>query len=275
MLAGGFVLSAIAQMRAAVTTPKTLGRASLPAGVNDGSNGVAREKRYDVKDIDERAALVSDLIRKASLNPQFHEHVVKMVSQKCDMLGRVDNQNGTRWCVAEKDCVGEAKAVFNNIRSPRSKYGMRYVRDNLIADVFTAGERTLLITHGGDCDDFTIVLGGAMLTIGHPVRMRIVATRRQDVSDAIAPWSHIYLLTPMQFDNPNAQWVAMGAPRRLFADKAGKGDGSLAWTTMDGSMDKPFGWEAPGAREVAASGKAAGIIARVRDYNVVDPSEEQ
>jgi hypothetical protein len=82
------------------------------------------------------------------------------------------------------------------------------------------------------------------MAVGHPVRLRVIQTQDK------GSWSHIYLLTPTKFDDPRAPWIS-----------------------VDASMDKPLGWEAPGAREVAKTGKPAGIVTRVRDYSVVQPSE--
>ena len=101
------------------------------------------------------------------------------------------------------------------------------------------------------CDDYVITMGAMLMGVGHPVRMRIVATKVPGVDDSKAPWSHIYLLTPTTFDNPNAKWIS-----------------------VDGSMDRPLGWEAPGAAEVARTGKPSGIIARVRDYTLMKPAEQ-
>lgn len=267
MLAGGFILSAIANMKMAGESGSTSGlglgdgnegagtrkllqlpRVSLPSSTK-GAPGKPKLKQYDINDIDTRVGLIGELIRKGSLNPDLRERTTEILSLKCDALGRV-SPNGDRWCVKEKDCLGEVKAIFEAIRNPRSKYAVRYTRDAMLADVFTAPERTLLKSHGGDCDDYVIVLGSMLMGAGHPVRMRVVATRRDGVPDNQAPWSHIYLLTPTTFDNPKAKWIS-----------------------VDGSMDKPLGWEAPGAREVAATGKPSGIIARVRDYSLVKPSD--
>lgn len=266
MLAGGFVLSAIANMKNATSAGGTrtnglgqgepqpspsnrvlpLPKAKLPSGNNVGK---PKLKQYDISDIDTRVGLIGELIRKGSLSPDLRERTIEILSLKCDSLGRA-NPQGPHWCVKEKDCLGEVKAIFEAIRNPRSKYAVRYTRDAMLADVFTAPERTLLKSHGGDCDDYVIVIGSMLMAIGHPVRMRVVATRRDGVPDKDAPWSHIYLLTPTTFDNPKAKWIA-----------------------VDASMDKPLGWEAPGAREVAASGKASGIVARVRDYSIIKANE--
>lgn len=271
MLGGGFVLSALAHIvnGSGVENLKGLGDsgtsndkllrlphaklptkvAQLPAGVK----GKPTLKQYDVTDIDTRVGLIGELIRKGSLNADLRERTVEMLASKCDTLGRI-NPSGGQWCVKEKDCLGEAKALFEYIRNPKSKYAVRYTRDAMLADVFTAPERTLLKTHGGDCDDYVITLGSMLMAVGHPVRLRVIATRVNGVEDSKAPWSHIYLLTPTTFDNPKAKWAAM-------------------WVSVDGSMDKPFGWEAPGAAEVAKSGKASGIVARVRDYTLLKPTD--
>lgn len=254
MLAGGFVLSAWAQLKNGKNEHGTLDSAddkpkALPAP--KGRVGKPKLKNYDVGDLDERVALIGDLIRKGSLNPTMREKAVEIVSQKCDVLGRVQpNGKGTRWCYPEKDCLAEVKAIFEAIRNPASKYAVRYTRDALLADVFTAPERTLIKTHGGDCDDYAITIGSMLMALGHEVRLRIIATRKSGVADAQAPWSHIYLLTPTKFDDPRAAWIS-----------------------VDASMNKPLGWEAPGAKDVVKTGKGAGIVARVKDYKVVRPDE--
>jgi hypothetical protein len=264
MLAGGFVLSAAAAIKTgsngnvqglgqAGTLPSPpRGPARLPQGQRAQRQLQSpKTKQYDIENIDDRVALIGDLIRKGSLNSELREKTLAILSTKCDRLGRVQRgATGETYCVPEKDCLAEVKAMFEVVRNPRSKYSVRYTRDALLADVFTAPERTLLKTHAGDCDDYCILLGAMLMATGHPVRLRILATRRPGIDDRIAPWSHIYLLTPTKFDDPRAKWIA-----------------------VDASMDKPLSWEAPGAREVAATGKPAGIVARVRDYNVVKPNE--
>ena len=206
-----------------------------------------KTKNYDLTDIDERVSLIGDLIRKGSLDAVVQEATDKVLSKRCDPLGRTlkgAESKGAKWCVPEKDCLAEVKALFDYTRKT-----VRYRRDPVLADKFTGANRTLRIG-AGDCDDYCITLGSMLMATGHPVRLRVVASRISGVPDAEAPWSHIYLLTPTKFDNPNAAWVS-----------------------VDASMDKPLGWEAPGAKEVATNGKPAGMIARVRDYSVVKPTE--
>lgn len=260
-LAGGFLLSAWALYENAKDGSgsvhglgegmdprrvKALPSVSLKreAGKRSKGEGKPQLKQYDIADIDTRVGLIGELIRKGSLNPDLRETTVKLLSQKCN----------DSWCVKEKDCLGEVRAIFNAIRDPKSPYAIRYVRDAMLADVFTAPERTLFKSHGGDCDDYVITLGSMLMSVGHPVRLRVIATRDGKTPDDKAPWSHIYLLTPTTFDNPNAKWTSL-------------------WISVDGSMDRPLGWEAPGAKDVAKTGKPSGITARVRDYTLLKPSD--
>ena len=259
MLAGGFVLSALANLKkddenalrgvGEVPEKAPPNRPSAPSSRK--ALAAPKTKSYDIENIDDRVALIGDLIRKGSLNSDLREKTLEILSMKCDNLGRVQKgKTGARYCTPEKDCLAEVQTIFEAVRNPRSKFSVRYTRDALLADVFTAPERTLLKTNGGDCDDYCILIGAMLMATGHPVRLRILATRRPGVDDRIAPWSHIYLLTPTKFDDPRAKWIS-----------------------VDASMDKPLGWEAPGAREVAANGKPSGIVARIKDYSVVKPSE--
>lgn len=263
MLAGGFVLSALAQvklMRSGATRLEGVLGEIEPSPVQPRAHALPKVKlptvtskpklaQYDVKSIDTRVGLIGELVRKGSLNPELREKTVEILAQKCDKLGQV-SVNGDRWCVAEKDCLGEVRALFDVVKNPKSKYAVRYTRDALLADVFTAPERTLFKTHAGDCDDSACLLGAMLMAVGHPVRLRVIATRRPGVPDSQVSWSHIYLLTPTAFDDPNAPWIA-----------------------VDASMNKPLGWEAPGAKEVAATGKPAGIVARVKDFTLVKPGD--
>ncbi len=87
------------------------------------------------------------------------------------------------------------------------------------------------------CDDYTIVIGGLLMSVGHRVKIRVIQTEGEK------SWNHVYLMTPADWDG--AEWKA-----------------------VDCSMAKPVGWEAPGASQVAATGKPAGITVKVKDYEV-------
>ena len=260
ILSGGFLASAIATWKdsqaTAMPTPTNglgkLGQRAVrsPASrkaLPPGQVGAPVGKLHDVKNIDERVALLKKLIKKGSLNNELRERTVELLSQKCDSAGRVlpagASGPGLKWCVPEKDCWAEVCWLFNSVRRPGSKYAVRYTRDMILADTFTAAERTLLKTHGGDCDDYVVLLGSMLMAIGHPIKIRVIQTKDK------ASWSHVYLITPEEFDDPKARWRA-----------------------VDCSVDKPCGWEAPGAEEVAKTGRPAGITAKVKDYPM--PTEE-
>lgn len=209
-----------------------------------------KTKKHDVENINARVALITKLIRDGAADMELGERTKMLLARKCDSTGKVipKGQEGrfsdARFCVKEKDCMGEIKAIFEAVRNPRSKYAVRYVRDSIIGDVFTSAKRTLLRTNGGDCDDATITLGAMLMSIGHPVFVTVIRTTDKPT------WNHVYLLTPSDFDNPNAPLVA-----------------------LDGSVNKPAGWEAPGAAEVRTTGKPAGIVAATKVYPVAKRGE--
>ncbi len=172
MLAGGFILSAVAiyrestsgsrslkglgysnqkQLPAGQGQVRPLPKVKLPTSVEQAAKlGRPKLTQYDVNDIDTRAGLIGELIRKGSLNADLRERTIEILALKCDSFGRV-SPKGDRWCTREKDCLGEVKTIFSAIRDPKSQYAVRYTRDAILADVFTAAERTLLKSHGGDC----------------------------------------------------------------------------------------------------------------------------
>ncbi len=209
--------------RAAPRSDKALApyKASAPVG-----------KLHNVANIDQRVQLIQRLSKKGAMSPRVHEHTSKILSQKC----------GGDWCVAEKDYYGEVKWIFNALRNPRSKYAVRYTRDMVFADTFTSAERTLLEKHAGDCDDYSITIAAMLMSIGHPVKIRVIATNEAGTNGG---WSHVYLITQRDLENPNSEWIA-----------------------IDCSVNKPLGWEAPGAKEVAATGRPHGMVTKVKDFSI-------
>lgn len=141
------------------------------------------------------------------------------------------NNDGS-WEIAEKDQKGEVLALFKYVRAK-----VRYTNDALRADQFVTAKKTLRLG-AGDCDDMCVTLGSLLEAIGFPVKIRVVQTTGS------ATWNHVYLLVGL----PKA------APTR--------------WIPLDASMAKPAGWEAPGAEQVARTGRASGIVLKVRDYSV-------
>jgi len=159
----------------------------------------------------------------------------RVIEAKAAILAR---KCGNDWCVKEKDADAEIKALFDAIHDPRSPFALRYAKDHVTVDQFTHA-KNLLKLHSGDCDDGCCLLGALLLCSGYPVKLRVIQAADKPT------WSHIYLLV-----NP--------------------ADGSDKWIPLDWSVKgATVGWEAPGAAECARTGKPAGMVTRVRDFNVI------
>lgn len=144
---------------------------------------------------------------------------------------------GGQWCIREKDYPAEIKALFKAVKDPKSPYAVRYTRDHVTVDQFTSAERTLDL-HAEDCDGLTIMLGSLLRSVGYPLKLRVIQAK------PATSWSHIYLLA--------------GIPP-MHPDK---------WISLDLSVAQPPGWEAPGAKEVARSGRPSGVVVKLRDFDV-------
>lgn len=186
-----------------------------------------------VRNIDERVSHIRNRIVKDSLKPEVREAAIALVSRKCG------TRDGTRWCITPKEYGQEIRAIYEAVQNANSSIALRYVRDHLKVDQFTAANK-LLRLRGGDCDDGTLLLGALLNSIGYPVRMRVI----QDINSA--SWSHIFLLVGVAPGNPEL------------------------WVPLDWSVYpfKPPGWEAPGAAQAAATGKPHGVVVKVKDYEV-------
>jgi hypothetical protein len=189
---------------------------------------------HRVGSINERVAFITDRIRKDSLKPDIREKALAVLSRKCPAPN-----GGKQWCVEPKNHEAEIVAIFKAVQDANSDLALRYVRDHVEVDQFTAADK-LLKVGGGDCDDGTILLGALLRAVGYPVKARVV----QDTGSP--SWSHIYLL--------------VGTPPT----------GPTKWVPLDWSMYpyKPAGWEAPGAKQVALTGEPHGIIVKVKDFDV-------
>lgn len=181
-----------------------------------------------VGDIADRVKYIRELINKGSLHPEVREKAIAILTKKC----------GDRWCVREKDYMGEISALFWAIRDPRSKDAVRYMMDHVRVDQFTAADKSLKL-HAEDCDGGTIVLGSLLMASGYPVKMRVIASK------GAGTWTHIYLL--------------VGIPPRA----------PTRWVPLDWSVTTASpGWEVEGARDSALSGRPAGLVDAVRDFDV-------
>jgi hypothetical protein len=193
----------------------------------------AKSTMHTVSSIDQRVGYIRELIKKGSLDPAVREAASAIVSKKCGTRGNV------RWCATPKNFLEEIGAVYRAVQDPNSPLALRYVRDHVTVDQFTLAKKAIR-TRAGDCDDGTCVLGSLLMSIGYPVKMRVI----QDTGSST--WSHIFIVVGVPPQNPTA------------------------WIPLDWSMwpPRPAGWQAPGTEEALRTGRPAGIVARVRDFAV-------
>lgn len=128
---------------------------------------------------------------------------------KKDMVIRTLAEKITQY-IPPKDYKREVSAIYNFVT-----HRLRYTKDiHHVETVHRA--RDLLRRHkkAADCDDFVILTGSLLQSIGHPVRLVIIGNNPHNKED----YSHIYLQTQVQ----------------------GK------WISLDGSVPGArAGWEAP------------------------------
>ena len=199
------------------------------------SGGVIKtSKIVPVRDIAARVAFIKTRIKEDSLKPAVREKALAVLTRKCSTVS-----GGKKWCVEPKDQEAEVTALFRATQDVNSDVALRYTRDHVEVDQFHAADK-LIRLKGGDCDDGVILLGAMLRAVGYPIKLRVI----QDTKSA--SWSHIYLLVGLPAQNPS-KWIP------------------LDWSVYP---FKPAGWEAPGAADVALSGKPAGLVTRLRDFDV-------
>ena len=124
---------------------------------------------------------------------------------------------GEQWCSAEKDAEAEAKAIFDIVRKR-----VRYTRDAAGIDQY----QHPMVTweqKAADCDDYVILLTTLLAWAGfNSLKARVIKTNEAE------DWSHIYGLVGFPPMGPVKKWVA-----------------------LDGSVNKPAGWEPPASMIVA------------------------
>lgn len=138
-------------------------------------------------------------------------------------------------CVPEKDHVAEATAIYDTVRAR-----VRYVWDPTDYDAFQSAVKTLALK-SGDCDDYCILLGALLRSLGHKVRSRIVQTKESDT------WNHIYLLVQVQGWRNHPKNPNKGSPS------------ATDWMPLDASVKKFAGWEVPD-----------NMVTRKQDFDVVE-----
>lgn len=188
-----------------------------------------RMRSFNIRTLDDRIAYLNKLADQGKRDPEIYAFARRAIGKKC----------GGRWCIDEKDNLGEARALFGALRQrrpprmsardvayARSIFGgirkdVRYTSDIAGVDTYQKPSHTLALA-AADCDDFSTLTCSALGSIGIPCRFKVIRTK------GAKDWNHIY--------------AQAGFPRAR----------PTRWISMDSSVNMPFGWEAP-ARMVAAS----------------------
>ena len=166
----------------------------------------ASEPIHNVRTLDERVRHIARMTLKGADDPDVRMTTARLLSRKC----------GGRWCIPERDWSGEVHAIFGAVREH-----LRYTRDPEGTDLFQHPVRAFQ-TGGADCDDQSIALCSMLMSVGYPVRLRVIRSRGED------DWNHIYALVGLPPGKPT-RWVPLD-------------------TTVPGSRP---GWQPP-RREIAA-----------------------
>lgn len=192
-------------------------------------NRVMRMRSYNIRTLDDRIAVLQKLADAGKRDPEVYAFVRRAIGKKC----------GGKWCIPEKDNLGEARAVFGALRRaqpPRYtrsdivnaqgifkglRRDVRYTSDISGVDTYQRPSHTLALG-SGDCDDSSSTTCAALGAIGIPCRYKVIRTK------GAKDWNHIYAQAGFPRANPQR------------------------WISMDSSVNMPFGWEAP-QRMVAAS----------------------
>lgn len=156
-------------------------------------------RSYHIRTLNDRIKHLQARVNEEKRNPEVYAFARRATSKKC----------GNRWCIPEKDNLGEAKAIFQAIRG-----NVRYTSDIRGVDTYQNPTRTLGM-NAGDCDDYTTLACAALESVGIPCRFKVIRTKGAN------DWNHIY--------------AQAGFPRQK----------PKKWVSIDASVNKPFGWEAP------------------------------
>ncbi len=206
--------------------------------MDSGRSGVAvpgggrmsmRMRSFDIRTLGDRIEYLRGLSDAGKRDPQVYAFARRTLTRRC----------GNKWCIPEKDNLGEARALhgalrrqippnmtlrdimgakrlFGNIRN-----NVRYTSDIAGVDTYQKPGHTLAL-RSGDCDDYSSLTCSALGSVGIPCRYKVIRTK------GASDWNHIY--------------AQAGFPRQKPS----------RWVSMDSSVAMPFGWEAP-QRMVAAS----------------------
>jgi hypothetical protein len=187
-----------------------------------GKNVSMRMRSYKIRTLDDRVRYLRQLVDQGKRDPQVYAFARRSINARC----------GTRWCIPEKDNLGEARAVFKNLRGAMPPHlteadlrrarsvhnsmrrNVRYTSDIAGVDTYQKPSHTLAL-RSGDCDDYSATTCSALGSIGIPCGFEVIRTK------GAKDWNHIYAMAGFPRSNPTR------------------------WIPMDSSVNKPFGWRAP------------------------------
>lgn len=104
--------------------------------------------------------------------------------------------------IPARDSWGEVDALFRFVQQR-----LRFTRDP-IGNEMISRARALLDEHrDADCDEYVILLGSLLESVGHRVRLKVVR------ANARGPWRHIYLEVLIRQGGEDPVWVPADATR--------------------------------------------------------------
>lgn len=168
--------------------------AELPAG-----RGKMKMKVHKVFSLEDRMSHIIQMTKKGMIDPEIRKFTAEAINKRC----------GNNWCVKERDYMGEIRAVFKAVDE-----NVRYTGDIWSIDTFQHPVRTLELGVG-DCDDVSMVIASCLMSIGYPIRFRVIQTKSSN------DWNHIFVLA--------------GIPPR----------DAKKWVSLDATIDRPAGWHPP------------------------------
>lgn len=220
LFATTLMIDAVMQWRnAAADDIKVLGGSYKPNGLGESINdSLARVKSAGLRKelvraptLDDRIKILRKLTQEGSESTEIREKALAVLSRKCG------TGKDRRWCIPEKGWEQEVVQLFEAYRNPANDIAVRYARDPIGKDTYSAASKTLKIG-AGDCDDSAVTLNALFGSIGYSTKFRVIQAKGATGA------SHIY----------NLVGVPPGPPERV-----------QKWIPLDATMDKPAGWEAP------------------------------
>jgi transglutaminase-like putative cysteine protease len=163
-----------------------------------------RIKSVKVKNLQSRVILINFYICEGKKDVQIRQIVASIINRRC----------GNDWYITPKNWEGEVRAIFDYIRS-----NVRYTLDPYNLELFQRACCSLELKIG-DCDDFVILAGAMLQTIGYPLKIVCV-----DTSDN--GFDHVYLRVGLPPTGPT-EWISFDLT----------------------ATDEDLGWESPGTKKV-------------------------